>query len=62
MLTGYKSYIGLCVWAVGAVIMEFFSSTSMAGFGPPLMEVGKIIFGGGMVAKAVRFMKSQNVK
>ena len=57
MLEGYKSFIGVGVWAVGAVIVEFASGSSIAAFGPPLMEFGKVIFAGGMAAKFARFMK-----
>ena len=57
MLEGYKSYIGVGVWAVGSVIVEFFSGTPFAAFGPPLMEFGKVIFAGGMAAKVSRYLK-----
>jgi len=62
MLTGYKSWIGIGIWAVGAIIGEFFGGTSIAAFGPPLMDFGQLVFAGGMVSKAVRFMRARGIE
>ena len=62
MLTGYKTYIGIGIWAIGAVIVEFLGGTGIAAFGPPLMEFGKVIVAGGFVAKAARFMAANGTK
>ena len=59
MLTGYKTYIGIGVWAVGAVCGEFFG---LPDLGVKLMELGKIIVAGGFAAKAARFMSANKVK
>ena len=45
MLTGYKSWIGIGIWAIGAVIVEFLSGTPdaptlMAPYGRPAMWSG----------------------
>ncbi len=62
MLIGYKTYIGIGIWAVGSVIVEFFGGTGLAALGPALMELGKIIVAGGFAAKATRLMAANGTK
>lgn len=59
MLTGYKTWIGIGVWVVGAVLVEFLGIPDLGG---KLMELGKLIAAGGFTAKVVRFMKAKDVE
>lgn len=59
MLTGWKTWIGIAVWAIGAVLVEFLG---VSDIGELLKELGQLIAAGGFTAKLARFMKSQKIK
>ena len=55
MLTGYKTYIGIGLYTLGAMISGF--GYTEAGSG--LMEFGKIVAAGGFIAKINRAMNNK---
>ncbi|MHA2163961.1 MAG: hypothetical protein ACXABF_16215 [Candidatus Thorarchaeota archaeon] len=53
MLTGYKTYIGIATWTVGAICSNWLGLPEV---GEHLIGIGKLIAGGGLVAKLNRIV------